>query len=115
MVYGLDAARLVSYMFLIIISPLILATSKTWHMLPNVLIDALGEESASELVDALLKQHEAEQRLRHSSGSCVNTFSSSSSSAESQTDFQLEVVRRMIDRAEKELSFLKKAAVVVLN
>ncbi|KIJ90154.1 hypothetical protein K443DRAFT_662458 [Laccaria amethystina LaAM-08-1] len=93
MVYGLDTSRL------------------TWHMIPNMLIEALGVDAASELIDAFLKQHEAEQLLRQSSVSLGNVPPSqvSSHSAELQRGHQAEVIRRMIFRAEKEVELLKQA------
>ncbi|KIJ95134.1 hypothetical protein K443DRAFT_124953 [Laccaria amethystina LaAM-08-1] len=93
MVYGLDTSRL------------------TWHMIPNLLIEALGVDAASELIDAFLKQHEAEQLLRQSSASLgkVPPSQVSSDSAELQRAHQVEVIRRMIFRAEKEVELLKQA------
>ena len=112
MVYGLDTSRLVSCMSLMPIELLLMfANNKTWHMIPNLLIEALGVDAASELIDAFLKQHEAEQLLRQSSVSLgkVPPSQVSSHSAELQRGHQAEVIRRMIFRAEKEVELLKQA------
>ena len=53
-------------------------------------------------MDALLKQHEAEQRLRRISGESPHV--------EPPTVVQKEIVRRMLTRAEKEVELLKRVA-----
>lgn len=78
-------------------------------MIPNILIEVLGEDTASELIDAFLKQHQAEKRLRDSSGSFTRCSSTSSSSpAAFRKDIQVEVVKQMMYRAEKEFNLLQK-------
>jgi hypothetical protein len=107
MVYGLDAARLVgpmSSLYQYHHLPL-----QTWHMIPNILIEVLGKDTASELIDAFLKQHQAEKRLRDNSASFMRCASTSSSSpAVFRKDIQVEVVKQMMFRAEKEFSLLQK-------
>jgi len=70
-------------------------------MLPNIVLDVIEDGGAPGFMDALLKQHEAEQRLRRYSGE--------SASAEPPTVVQEEVVRLMLSRAEKEIELLKRA------
>ena len=70
-------------------------------MLPNIVLDVIEDEGAPEFIDALLKQHEAEQRLRRCSGK--------SPDAETPTVIQKEVVRLMLTRAEIEIEVLKRA------
>lgn len=72
-----------------------------WHMLPNILIDVLEDEGAAEFMDALLKQHEAEQRLRR--------YSAEFPDAEPSKVIQEEVIRLMLTRAEIEIEVLKRA------
>ena len=71
-------------------------------MLPNMLLDVIEDEGAPEFMDALLKQHEAEQRLRRISGESPHV--------EPPTVVQKEIVRRMLTRAEKEVELLKRVA-----
>lgn len=73
----------------------------TWHMLPNIPIDVLNDEGAAEFMDALLKQHEAEQRLRR--------YSAEFPDAEPSKVIQEEVIRLMLTRAEIEIEVLKRA------
>ena len=70
-------------------------------MLPNKLLDVIEDEGAPEFMDALLKQHEAEQRLRRYSGG--------SPQAEPSTVLQDEVMRCMLTRIEKEYELVKRA------
>ena len=69
-------------------------------MLPNILLDVIEDGEAPDFMDALLKQHEAEQRLRRYSGD---------SRAEPPTVIQKEVVSLMLNRAEKEIELLRRA------
>lgn len=70
-------------------------------MLPNVLLDVIEDEEAPyEFMDALLKQHEAEQRLRRYSGV---------EHAAPPTVIQKEVISLMLNRAEKEIELLRRA------
>ena len=80
-------------------------------MIPNLLIEALGADTASELIATFLKQHEAEQLLRQGSVSLgkVSPSQVSSDSAALQRGHQAEVIRRMIFRAESEVELLKQA------
>lgn len=71
-------------------------------MLPDILLDVIEDEGAPEFIDALLKQHEAEQRLRR-------YHPGKSPDAESPTVIQKEVVRLMLTRAEMEIEVLKRA------
>lgn len=118
MVYGLDASRLVRCYTScpMLISLLMFVKLKTWHMIPNLLFEALGADGARELINVILKQHDAEQGLRRVSGSIWKRPESSSSHPEEmRKNYQVEVVRRMIERAETELELLKKAEVTMLN
>ena len=70
-------------------------------MLPNKLLNLLEDEGAPEFMDALLKQHEAEQRLRRYSGG--------SPQAEPSTVLHEEVIRCMLTRVEKEYELIRRA------
>lgn len=70
-------------------------------MLPNIPIDVLNDEGAAEFMDALLKQHEAEQRLRR--------YSAEFPDAEPSKVIQEEVIKLMLTRAEIEIEVLKRA------
>ena len=70
-------------------------------MLPNMLLDVIKDEEAPEFFDVLLKQHEAEQRLRRYSGESPH--------AELPRVIQEEVIRCMLTRAEKEIELLRRA------
>ena len=70
-------------------------------MLPNKLLDVIEDEGAPEFMDALLKQHEAEQ--------CLHCYSGGSPQAEPSTVLQDEVIRCMLTRIEKEYKLIKRA------
>ena len=66
-----------------------------------MLLDVNEDEEAPEFIDALLKQHEAEQRLRR--------YSAGSPHAELSRVLQEEVIRCMLTRAEKEIELVRRA------
>ena len=66
-----------------------------------MLLDVIEDEGAPEFMDALLKQHEAEQ--------CLRRYSVEFSHAEPPKVLQEEVVRCMLTRVEKEIELLRRA------